>query len=288
MKKRSPRRALEIVALLAAVLLLRTGPVMAHNSWLVASENSAKGPGTVRLAFITTEHFWTSEYSTRPARVDEWTVRLGESRWKVRDYRIEGKELAAEVTLDEPGVHVVAASLAPYFKEFDAETFNRYLAEESATEAAALRKTKGQRNQPGRMYYTKLAKTFVEIGGERTEDFKKPVGHVLEIVPLSNPCRWRVGDEVAVQLLYDGKPAVDFPVSSGHGGLPPHIYAETIRTDANGQARFKLPRPGLWFIRAHHIRPFDHTKRKEKDSPPADWESFWSSITFRVQNKLSE
>jgi hypothetical protein len=270
-------------------------PVSAHDSWLVASRNLAPQPGRVRVAFITSEHFPDSEYATKPERILEWTVRLGKSKRPVTGFRIEGKELAAQVPLDRPGVHVVAARLHPHFIQFDADHFEAYLAQEYAREAAAARHARGERKKPGRMYYGKLTKTFVQVGDEPTDDYKKPVGHALEIVPLSNPCRWRVGSEVAVRVLYEGKPVAGFCVSSGYGGLAPHTFAQNVFTDSKGIARFKLTRPGLWFIRVHHIRRVGDEEKikadnppKDKDAPPVDWESFWSSITFRVLDGPAE
>jgi hypothetical protein len=213
---------------------------------------------------------------------------LGDVKRDVRGFRIEGQELAAEVSLDQPGVHVIAASLHPHFIEFNADHFEGYLADEFARAAAALRHRRGQRHKPGRMYYTKLTKTFVEIGNQPTQDYQKPVGHTLEIIPLSNPCRWSVGSAVIVRVLYEGKPAAKVRVSSGYAGLPPHTFAESVFTDADGQARFKLTRPGLWFLRVHHLQSITTASSKadnppREDDPPVEWESFWSSITFRVQ-----
>lgn len=277
------------IAVLFGMSLMFASPVWGHNSWLVASENSAAEPCTVRVAFVTTEEFPISEYATRPARVDEWIVRLGQSVQHVKDFRIEGKELAVEIPLDQAGVHVIAASLHAHFMGFEAGTFEEYLKEEHATDVLALRHSKGRRDKTGRMYYTKLTKTFVEIGDDSTEDYQRPVGHTLEIIPLSNPCHWQAGSEVGVRVLYEGKPAANFRVSSGYEGLPKNTYIENVFTDSDGLARFKLTHSGLWFFRTHHIRPAKQAsvggQQGEKNSPHADWESFWSSMTFRVDDK---
>ncbi len=287
MTKRSSRQACWVVGW--SILLICAPPAPAHDSWVMASENSIPGPGAVRLAFATAEQFPTSEYATKPNRVDKWFVRIGNSKQDVRGFRIEGKELVAKVNLEKPGVHVIAASLHPHFMEFEAEKFEAYLAEEFAKEAASLRHKRGQRKTPGRMNYTKLTKTFVQVGERSADDYAKPIGHTLEIIPLSNPCRRRVGDEVTVRVLYEGKPAAGMCVSSTPGGLAPHTFVENVFTDAKGEARLKLTRPGPWLFRVHHIRPNTHGQKADnqplEDSPQADWESFWTSITFRVHEK---
>lgn len=280
--KRPSRRRHSWVLVSFGLLLIHTHPAPAHDSFLVASRNSAAEPCTVRVSLRTAEGFPASEYQTKPARVDEWIVISGRTRKPVSGYTIQGLELAADLALEEPGLHVIATSLHPRFIEFGADHFNRYLRDEHAGQVIALRKGRGQTDQPGRMCYTKLVKTFVEVGAQPTEDYKQPAGHTLEIIPLSNPCRWRVGDQVVVRVLYEGRPAAGMRVSSGHEGLAPHAFVEDVFTDSEGQARFRLTRPGLWFLRTHLIRSVGPAKARRAHALPADWESFWASITFRV------
>ncbi len=289
----SSSRRVAWIAAAWGLLLAGTMPALAHNTWLLSSAYSSKQATTVRLAVATSEHFPTSEYRTSPDRIAEWVDRLGQERSAIRDYHLEGLELVAEVHLDKPGVHVVAAALHPRFIEFEGSYFEEYLADEHATEALAIRRNTGAGKQPGRMYYTKLLKTFIEIGVQATSDYKTPVGHMLEIIPLSNPCRWRVGDQVTVRVLYEGKPAANLRVSSGHDHMAKHThrtseshdYIESVFTDAEGEATLTLDCPGQWFLRTHLIRPIKDAKQRSGASPRADWESFWASITFRVLDR---
>ena len=268
-------------------------PVRAHNTWLLSTEYSAPQPTTVRLALATTEHFPISEYKTNPDRVAEWVAWLGQERNVVRGFNVEGLELVARVPLREPGVHVIAAALHPHFIEFEGDYFEQYLADEHAQEALAARKKAGESSKSGRMYYTKLVKTFVEIGNRPTADYKARAGHALEIIPLSNPCRWSVGDRVVVRVMHEGKPAANLRVSSGHEHMTvhqhrrseSHDYVENVFTNAAGEAALTLNRPGQWFFRTHLIRPSNDQPTGNEDSPPADWESYWTTITFRVHNQ---
>lgn len=275
------------------LLLMAATPAWAHNTWLLSSAYSSKQAATVRLAVATTEHFPTSEYKTSPDRVAEWVARLGQEGRAIRNYHLEELELVAEVHLDKPGVHVVAAALHPRFIEFEGSYFEQYLADEHATKALAIRRNAGTGKQPGRMYYTKLLKTFIEIGDHATADYRTATGHILEIIPLSNPCRWRVGDQVMVRVQCEGKPAANLRVSSGrdhmtvheHRKSESHDYVESVFTDADGKATLTLDRPGHWFFRTHLIRPIKDAKQSNRGSPRADWESFWASITFRVLDR---
>lgn len=275
------------------LLFVAAAPLRAHNTWLVPSTYSTKQPTTVRLAFVTTEHFPTSEYKTSPPRVAEWVARLGPEKKLIRDYRLEQLELVARLRLEREGVHVIAAMLHPRFIEFEGDYFDQYLADERAAAALAARKKAAESNKPGRMYYTKLVKTFIEVGNRPMPDYKTPIGHPLEIIPLSNPCRWRTGDQVTVRVLCEGKPGANIRVSSGHEHMTvhrhrkseSHDYVENVVTNAAGEATLKLSRPGQWFFRTHFIRPIEDADKRNGDQPQADWISFWASITFRVHDR---
>lgn len=260
--------------------------VAAHDSWLVAGKNTAAVDESVRLAFVTAEVFPISEQAAKPDRVAEWIVALGEQRRKVEGFSVEKEELAASVKFDRPGLYVVGVAMQASFIELSAEDFTEYLEDEKATAALAAYR-RGPGDQPGREFYAKFAKTFVEVaGGASQKTFNQPIGHKLEIIPLSNPCTWKDGDNVKVRVLKHGQPAAGLRISSGHEGLDKHTYVEHAVTDIDGAARFKLTRGGLWFFRTHTI----HTLQQQPlyappDAPKADWESFWASITFRVQQK---
>lgn len=274
-----------LLSLLVAGLSAPTH-VAAHDSWLVAGKNTSAADEPVRLAFVTGEVFPISEQAAKPDRVAEWIVAQGGQKRKVDGYSVEKEELAASVKFDRPGVHVVGIAMQASYIELSGKDFTEYLEDENATAALAAHR-RGPGDQPGREFYTKFAKTFVEVaGGASQKNFNQPIGHKLEIIPLSNPCGWKVGDNVKVRVLRDGQPASGLRISSGHEGFDKHTYVEHATTDIDGAARFTLSRPGLWFFRTHTI----HTIREQPayappDAPKADWESFWASMTFRVLEK---
>jgi hypothetical protein len=260
--------------------------VDAHDSWVVADKNLVAINESVRLAFVTAEVFPISEQAAKPERVAEWVVSLGGQQRKVEGYAVEKEELAASVKFDQPGVHVVGIAMQSSFIELPAKDFAEYLEDEKATAALAAHR-RGPGDQPGREFYTKFAKTFIEVaGGVPQKGYNQRVGHKLEIVPLSNPCGWKVGDNVKVRVLRDGQPASGLRISSGHEGLDKHTYVEHATTDIDGAARFKLSSPGLWFFRTHTIHTIgEQPAYAQPDAPKADWESFWASMTFRVLEK---
>lgn len=270
------------------MLLVVAASALGHDSWLVVDAGPARPGDQVRMAFVTAEVFPVPDRPTDPARVARWEV-MGpvEQRTAVTAPRIDGAELVGRIALTEPGMYAAALALRPSFIELAADEFDAYLREEHASAALQARAALAA-PASGREWYTKFAKTFVQVGeGGPSDAYARPVGHTLEIVPASNPLDWRQGQSVQVQVLLEGKPVAGVRVSAGHEGLPEHTYVASVVTDDTGKATIELTRPGLWFLRAHVIRPYragDKATSGESaaQEPKADWESFWASITFRV------
>lgn len=271
-------RTQRLVVGLSAVVLTCSRSA-AHDSFLVAETAALPKPGLVRAAFVTMDRFPIGEAPNQPRRVAEWLVACGNRRQKAPSFTLQGNELVARVELPEKGIHVLAVALHEKSIDLPLRVFAEYLADEQAYDALRLLRT-GLGRSPQCESYTKYGKTFVEVGHGAGDYTPIAVGHRLEIVPLTNPCRWRKNEVVAVRVLLDGRPAKDVRVSSGHEGAGPHDFAEHVRTDAKGESRMKFPRPGLWFLRVHSIHP--STAADRAGGIKADWVSAWASMTFRV------
>lgn len=252
----------------------------AHNSWIIADKSSVEPGSTVRVALATAhETFPESEHATDPDRVAAWVVRHGNSHRPLSHFAVDGLELATRVRLDDPGTYAIGVALKPRFIEIGAEEFQQYLAEEHAQAALAARNARGDQDKPGRERYTKLAKTFVRVGpGDRA--YLEPLGHPLEIVPLSDPSTWTVEHDIEVRVLFEGRPAAGLHVSTGHESGSAHDYVQAVRTGAAGTARLRFDRPGHWLVRTQIIRPAG--SEQAAGEPAADWESYWASVTVLV------
>lgn len=90
----------------------------------------------------------------------------------------------------------------------------------------------------------------------------------LEIVPLSNPTAWKVGDKAEVQLLENGKPRPEIALGLITEGEGKRIFTTT---DSNGRAAVILGKPGRALLFGVHLR-----WRGE------EWESNFTTLTFRV------
>ena len=95
------------------------------------------------------------------------------------------------------------------------------------------------------LYSMKFAKALLQLGSETTDVYQRKIGHRLELVPLSNPCASQPGDDLKVQVYFDGKPLPDSEVESGDGITPMEEKdIPRYRTDHQGIAVIPITRKG--------------------------------------------
>jgi uncharacterized GH25 family protein len=99
-----------------------------------------------------------------------------------------------------------------------------------------------------------FAKSYMTVG-EWAQP--KPVGHGLEIVPLTDLSNVRVGDLVQVEVLFYGKPlsatakSIDYITASSPGFGQSEGYSMCSYI-MNGKAQFRVKNAGQWMIAVNH------------------------------------
>ncbi|MFT7533382.1 MAG: putative GH25 family protein [Gammaproteobacteria bacterium] len=186
-----------------------------------------------------------------------------------------GREPAGYFWVQQPGLISVAYVSEREYVELDSLKFHDYLNGEGLEKIVLLREQLGSSTVVGREYFSRCAKTLISVGsyplaGIKPQNFACP----LEIVSTQNPYSLNSGDGLSVQLLFRGKPLSGALVSGFTKKLPDAIVS--ARTDVNGLARLILNHSGQWLIKAVEMVPIDEEG--------ADWESFWASMTFELQN----
>ncbi len=197
---------------------------------------------------------------------------------------------SGEVSLDVPeqgdpvvefpasGTYTIGWESEPLFVQIEPDIFKKYISLEGFSDVAELRKKSNQENQPGREIYTRYIKTFIQVGPTITEDYSRPFGYKIEILPQQNPCGLRVNSDLDVIVLFDGKPLADRKIMATYDSYStlPEDYAQVTRTDKNGVAKFQITHKGRWLIRTTRILPLEN-------NPEAEWQSFWANFTFEVK-----
>ena len=181
--------------------------------------------------------------------------------------------------VDIEGLALVTMEHAITYTELDNDVFFEYLQHEGL-DREEYREHMGSRPVQSEAYARNL-KVLVQVGKTTgTELHKQVLGQKIEILLLQNPYRLDPGDDLDVQVLFDGEPLrgqlVKAYNSDGKGPVSKH----QTRTNADGIARFKLDRSGLWLIRLVHLFPC--SGRSRVDCEDADWESYWSSYSFEL------
>jgi uncharacterized GH25 family protein len=101
--------------------------------------------------------------------------------------------------------------------------------------------------------YEKFSKAL--IGVSDAAFATAPLGHPLEIVPLSNPADLKAGDDLKVQVLFNGEPiAAELQATFGGFTDTPMSFAyatETSETEV-GVATIKVWQSGYWYVRVAH------------------------------------
>lgn len=171
-----------------------------------------------------------------------------------------------------PGVYVAAIETKPRVLKMAAVDFNAYLVSDGLPHIYALRSKENALDQAAVERYAKSPKVLLRVG-DGPGDPCRVLGLPLEIVPLRDPFKMKTGDTLGVRVLFQGKPLADANLGWDHpgDGDPP---SGTVRTNAKGEALIPIAQTGLMTIRLTHM-----TRPKVKDY---EWESFWTTLTFRV------
>lgn len=151
--------------------------------------------------------------------------------------------------------------------------FLDYLNEDHIEYIAALIDTsKKEQNER----YTRYIKALVQSGKVQDDTLYKTItGQNFEIILLQNPYLLHKGNTITAQVFFMGKPLANKIITARNRiGNEPAI-ALTSRTNNNGICSFKIARSGDWFIHATHMIAC-------ADKKEADWESFWTSYSFGI------
>ncbi len=251
---------------------------VSHDFFLYPSRFSAKPGDMVKIKIHVHELFPGEAVKWNPQRVLRFEHRFGNAMTDGKTVKPEADSSGVTFKLDQAGLHSFALDWAARFIDIKPDLFAKYLASEGLDHVLKLRKERGEEAKNGRERYSRYVKTFVQAGDGNAEALEATVGQTIELVPLDNPYAKKAGDSIRVRLLFRGKPLTNSHVSSTYAGATdkPDNYAQSARTDENGVVTVCLTHSGPWLVRTVHMLPLANSK-------DADWESWWSSLTFDVK-----
>jgi uncharacterized GH25 family protein len=245
----------------------------AHDLWLVADAPSVAAGASLHLKAATGMQFPESLSAVTPDRLEDfWVLDAAGERHEVAGARAEGKLLRADIRLEAPGVALAALAVKPRTLDLTAAEFNEYLGHDGLPQILERRRARGELEKDARESYAKYAKAIVVVGDGGPRDLAtRPAGLRIEIVPLRDPGVVSAGEELPVQVLFEGRPLEGVYVYALAAGAD--AYVDGHRTDKDGRTAVPLPAGGLMSLHCIHMRP-------HADAAEADWESFFATVSF--------
>jgi hypothetical protein len=245
----------------------------AHDLWLV-SDSAVSADESLRISAHVGEEFPVSEYGPDPAAFKRRIlIRPDGTEGVLQPKGTKDNSGLLQFEPSGPGIYGIAVETEPKLIMLEPEAFNLYLITDGLPHIFRLRAKEKTLHQPAHERYSKYPKALVKIGSGNTGDPSRVLGLLLEIVPLRDPFALRPSDTLPVRELFRGMPLPEAYVGWQHPGDGANPRG-AIRTDARGEALVPISRAGLMAVRLTHM-----TRPKSQDY---EWESFWTTLTFRV------
>ncbi|MDR2491085.1 MAG: DUF4198 domain-containing protein [Spirochaetaceae bacterium] len=240
------------IVLCAALSLMAGGSALAHEFFVIPDEvKDYKAGDTVQINALSTHYFTVGE-ELEPVEVNEvYAVKGGvkgaalkleknaDRVWYEAKYRLD----------DNAPVIIVGNRKGGFYCLF---TDGGYA---DGTRKEVQASNKGKTIAKAR-YFAKYSKYYLNPSAADTA-FATPLGHDLEIVPLDNPAGIKKGGKARFRVLYKGAPLTNAEIAATYDYYnykTANAYAQTAKTDAKGEATFRIDNGGLWLVRVSDTR----------------------------------
>ena len=249
---------------------------LAHDAWLVPVKFHYAVGEEIIVDLNSGMDFPKSLGAVTPERIAKFQAKTGDAVIDISDYKVVGDSLRATFpTADKnvSGTVAVVAAIKPKLISLSAKDFNEYLAHDGLTQVLKFREEQNILDKDAVELYAKYPKTLVQIGDKHSDSVTKPIGSIIEIIPLKNPYMLTKGNKLTVKVLFRNKPLIAAEVAWSYPGQG-ESFAGTVMSDKNGMAEIPLEKAGPFVIRTINM---EWVKKKDYE-----WESHWTSLTFEV------
>jgi len=254
-------------------LLAGASQLRAHDLWIVPGRFHLKPGESLRIFLNSGDEFPKSDSLLGEFRIASFNQYSATEQIPLTGFVVDGKSLTVEMKAPPRGMVVLGLATKPRLVRLKADEFNDYLKEEGLLRVLEQREQRGETAEAVVERYTKWAKAILAVG-EGDDSWQKNIGMRIEIVPEYDPCETEVGEELSVRVFFEGQPLSGSTLVGARAGGPPREL-EAV-TDDEGRARLTISEAGRWYIRTIHMI-------RLVDDPETQWESFWTTLTFEVQ-----
>ncbi len=266
---------------IVAILLCGYVPAFAHDTWLLPQRFRVAPERPCLLGLTSAMQFPQSAFSIKQDRLEQATMSLAGERQQLSKFTAAKKELTVQVNPANVGVAAISIVLKPRTLELSPKLVREYLAEIGASDSLKNLWKNPPQGLKWRESYAKHSKTFLFVGEERfwvkDSSWAIPQGAKLEIVPEQHPGLLRSAKELAVRVLFDGKPLANFALSLVQGKKS----VQQQRTDANGRVVFSLS--AVFPQKNSKAAPMlvrGTLLQAASDTANLDWESHFATLTL--------
>ena len=279
---RGRRRFVAFVTLVGGGLL--AAEASAHDFWIIPSGFQIGQGETLEVLGQTSTRFPSSLSAVATPRVADARIVGAAGSTRITELSHRGTSLVLRGRPTAPGQYLVAVSLTPAPARSHAAVFRRWLELEGAPGEAARLEREGafQGSDSVTRRTLKTAKTIAQVGSGGPRMFGQPAGQPLEFILDADPASLRVGDTLAVRMVYNGRPVArgeahaggaDWPIAEG--AQVPEPQDVHLTATEQGVLRLPITRGGVWNVRGIHVTP-------GASGTPREWDVHWATLVFQV------
>jgi uncharacterized GH25 family protein len=259
---------------IAIMLLFLAGTaISAHEFWLEPQHFHLHKGETLTLKFLVGEDFNGENWKGNRSSVEKLQLFYNEIQDNLTQLipdSLKGDSLNLQF-FDE-GTALIAYQSTNKSITLEPSKFLEYLKEDGLDNAIRYRDEHQETDSSGRELYQRCAKTIFQVGNKTDQSFGQVCGLPSEFIPLTNPYSLKAGDEMAVKILVEGKPADGLMIKTWHR-VNGKTTKKDLLTDSNGVVRFPVSLTGKWMV--SNVRMV-----RLESNATADWQSFWASLTW--------
>ncbi|MEO7311599.1 MAG: DUF4198 domain-containing protein [Chitinophagaceae bacterium] len=261
------------------VLLLLQCPAAAHEFWLAPQKFSYQAGEKVFLRWQVGEDFAGTNWGGNKEKAVMLRAFTNNYFYSLQPLMTEVKGDSVKLdTLNFAGNYTIAYQGSNSFIRIAADSFNRYLAEDGLANVIQWRNENGKDTAAGREYYQRCAKTLIRVKSTmKKSDYMKSsfvanaAGLALEIIPMDNPYNLKEPGTIPFNIYFQGRPVRDGLARVWHR-VNGKTEVKTLQV-IKGLVELPIDPTGTWMLSLVKMEPV-------KNDPAADWQSYWSSITW--------
>lgn len=253
------------------IILLGASLAQAHEFWMNPKKFQFNKGETMVVDFMVGENFEGELWNLKKQRLVKLDHITATKTINLLPAVKEGEGKNFSVTFQQEGTHLFVMQSNNAFIKLDGEKFNAYLKEDGLDEILDHRTKTNTLTDTAREHYARCTKLLVQVGARTDDTYRKVAGLPLEIIPLTNPYALRIGDEMKLRVLFNGKPLAFTQVKIWNKGQS-KTFVQNLHTEQDGTVTTRLSNAGSWMVSAVKMVPSNEAE--------ADWQSYWSSLVF--------